>query len=116
MVCPRLARFGQDIASIYAKTSCLDETDIAFVWSNIWQASESLGAAELLVKEWLKESKQQADSLLRQLDALVSDAYHVNAAAFTPNDYQTMEETFSVEDEKLGLARLLVSFMLGCMF
>jgi hypothetical protein len=111
-----LTRFARDISSIYAETSCLDETDTGFFWSGIWRTSQSLGEIGRLVNEWLEKSRRRVDTLLRQLDSLISDAYRVTAAVFPSNDYQTMEEAFFVEDQERKLVRLLVSFLVGCVF
>ncbi len=110
----QLAQLGEKITGIYARTACLDETDIGFFWSDMWRKSESIAQVQKSVNEWLQNSKQQADALLRQLDAAVCEAYHVNAAAFPSNDYETMEEIFLIEEEKQVLARSLVSYLLGC--
>ena len=64
----------------------------------------------------MTDSRQEADSLLKTLDAVVCDAYHIEPSAFPPNEYGAMEEAFLAHSEKGNIARLVLSFAVGCVF
>src|SRR5262249_23299710 len=107
---------GREIASIYARTACLDETDIGFFWPEQLRESPTISQAHLAITTWLQNSRQKVDALLKQTDGVVCEAYQVNAQLFPGNDYESMEETFSPEHDATDFTKMLLSLLFGCVF
>ena len=104
----RLTELGQDITTIYARTACLDETDIGFFWPEFLCKPKSIAEIGTVLESWLEDSKRQVDDLLRTLDAVVCDRYHVERAAFPPNDYEDDGRGVHYLGVSKSLPRLLI--------
>jgi hypothetical protein len=112
----RLSELGREISSLYAETSCFDETDIRFYWPSFWLGSKSILELEAQSEAWLNASRDRAGELLRDLDAMVLSAYRLDSLAIPSNDYVSMLEVFAVDQYRKKASGQLVSLLLGCVF
>jgi hypothetical protein len=111
-----LTSLGEAIANLYARLSCLDETDIHFFWPELLSSCKTCEEMHASVETWLKDSKQKVDDLLKTLDTVVCGAYQIEPSRFPPNDYGVMEELFLAYSDEESIPRAVLSFAVGCVF